>query len=237
MSEKPVPILKIVAFPLLIAALVAVAVVFWKPLVAFFGSPERIGSWVKGAGIVAPLAFMLIQIIQVVVFVIPGEVAQIAGGYLFGPFLGTVYSIIGITVGSVVNFVLGRKLGVPFVTGLFGAEKTEKFETLTSSPKAQVGFFLLFVVPGIPKDILCYVAGISRMRLPAFLAVSMIGRLPGIIGSSWIGSSAEKGNWTVTIVIAVVAIVLFALGSLFQERIRKLAEHLTKRDEKPRDGA
>jgi uncharacterized membrane protein YdjX (TVP38/TMEM64 family) len=229
MPEKKSNLAKAIAFPLLIAAIVALALAFRKPMVAFFDNPDKLKAAVLGTGWIAPFAFMLIQFVQVVIFVIPGEVVQIAGGYLFGPVLGVAYSIIGITAGSVANFALGRFLGIPFIESLFGKEKVAKFEKLTSSSKAQIGFFLLFVIPGIPKDILCYVAGISSMKLPWFFAVSMIGRLPGIVGSNVIGSSAAERNWGLTIAVMAVAVVLFVVGSLFQDKVRALAERLTGR--------
>ena len=114
----------------------------------------------------------------------PGEVVQIAGGYAFGFWMGSLYSLIGITLGSIANFYAGRLLGRPFVESLFDRDKIDKVEIVTGSRKGAAGFFLLFVVPGIPKDVLCYVAGISKLGLLAFIAVSMAGRLPGILGSS-----------------------------------------------------
>jgi uncharacterized membrane protein YdjX (TVP38/TMEM64 family) len=218
-----------VAFPLFIAALVALVLVFREQLWGLFKDREAIRLWIEGRGALGPLAFILLQIVQVVIFVIPGEIVQVAGGYAFGFWLGSLYSLVGITLGSLVNFYAGRLLGRPFVESLFDREKIEKVEAVTGSGKGAAGFFLLFVVPGIPKDVLCYVAGVSKLRLLAFLGVSMAGRLPGILGSSYMGSAAFSGAWRGAIAVLAVAAALFALGLIFRERIQEGIGRLLRR--------
>ena len=208
------------AFPLLIAIIIALVVVFHSQIWGLFKDREAIRLWIEGRGVVGPLAFIALQIVQVVIFVIPGEIVQVAGGYAFGFWLGSLYSLIGITLGSLANFLAGRLLGRPFVESLFAREKIEKVEMVTGSGKGAAGFFLLFLIPGIPKDVLCYVAGASRLGLAAFLGVSMIGRLPGILGSSYMGSAAFSGAYRGAIIVLAVASVLFLLGLVFKERIQ-----------------
>jgi uncharacterized membrane protein YdjX (TVP38/TMEM64 family) len=217
------------AFPLFIALILALVVVFRDQLWGLFKDRDAIRGWIEGQGIWGPLAFIFLQIVQVVIFVIPGEIVQIAGGYAFGLWLGCLYSLIGITLGSLANFYAGRFLGRPFVESLFAREKIEKVEGVTGSGKAAVGFFFLFVIPGIPKDVLCYVAGISKLRLFAFLGVSMAGRLPGILGSSYMGSAAYSGAWRAAIVVLAVAAALFVLGLVFGERIQAFVARLLHR--------
>jgi uncharacterized membrane protein YdjX (TVP38/TMEM64 family) len=210
----------LIAFPLLIVLIITVVVIFHKQIWSVFQDHEALRQWISGQGWLAPLAFMALQVIQVVIFIIPGEVVQVAGGYIFGFWLGTLYSLLGIAIGSLFNFFAGRLLGRPFVESLFDREKIEKVEAVTGSGKAAAGFFLLFVIPGIPKDVLCYVAGVSRLRLLAFLGVSMAGRLPGIVGSSFMGSAAFSGAYRAAIAVLVVAAALFFLGLIFKDRIQ-----------------
>ncbi len=163
------------------------------------------------------------------IFVIPGEIVQVAGGYVFGFWQGTLLSLVGITIGSVVNFLAGRLLGRPFVESIFAKEKIEAVEKATGSGKAAAGFFLLFVIPGIPKDVLCYVAGMTALGFPSFMAVSMLGRLPGILGSSLIGSAAYDQNYRAALVVLIIASVLFFAGLVFKERIEGLLARLFHR--------
>jgi len=217
------------AFPSIIVAIVVLAFLFRREIGQVFSSKERFQGWIDSFGALGPLMFMGVQVFQVIIFIVPGEVAQIAGGFLFGAWGGIFYSLIGITVGSAFNFFLARLLGVSFVEGLFKADQVARFETVISSSRARAGFFLLFLIPGIPKDILCYVAGLSRIGFVPFLLISMTGRLPGIVGSAIIGSSAAKNNWVVTLSVTGAAVVAFVAGLLFRSRIHALAERISRR--------
>jgi len=221
------------AFPLFICLIVALVLVFRNELWAFFKDRESIRAWIGGSGAWGPAAYIGLQIIQVVIFVIPGELVQVAGGYVFGFWLGSLYTVIGIALGSLGNFYAGRLLGRPFVESLFPRDKIEEVERVTGSGKGAAGFFLLFVIPGIPKDVLCYVAGVSKLRLLAFLAVSMAGRLPGILGSSYMGSAAYSGAYRGAIIVLVAASLLFILGLAFKERIQGFIARLLGRKEDP----
>ncbi len=222
------------AFPLFIALVLALVFAFRNELWGLFKDREAIRAWIEGRGILGPLAFVGLQVLQVVIFVIPGELVQVAGGYVFGFWLGSLYTLIGITLGSLVNFYAGRLLGRPFVESLFARDKIEKVEAATGSGKGAAGFFLLFVIPGIPKDVLCYVAGVSKLGFLAFLGVSMAGRLPGMLGSAYMGSAAYSGAYRGAIGVLVVAATLFVLGLAFKERILRVIGRLLHRP--PKDG-
>jgi uncharacterized membrane protein YdjX (TVP38/TMEM64 family) len=161
--------------------------------------------------------------------VVPGEVVQIAGGYMFGIPMGTLYSLLGIAIGSSIDFLMGRLLGRSFVEGVFGEKRVAQFDSVAESSRTRTGFFLLFVIPGIPKDVLVYVAGLSRLRFATFLLVSMGGRLPGILGSAVIGDSAASQRYLLAGIIFGVSVVLFVLGVLFRERLRTLVERVATR--------
>ncbi len=200
----------------------ALWLVFRSQFAAFWADRDALRSWILNFGLWGPAVFVALQVVQVVVFVIPGEVIQIAGGYVFGFWLGSLYSILGILAGSVLNFYAGRVLGRPFVEGLFDRKKIEEVERVTGSGKGAAGFFLLFLIPGIPKDVLCYVAGVSTLRLPLFMGVSMAGRLPGILGSALIGGAAYGGKWGLAFIVLGAAAALFAVGLVFKERVQEL---------------
>jgi len=217
------------AFPLLFVLFLVLAVVFWSDLWALFSSPQTLREWIRGTGVIAPLVFVAVQAFQVVFFFIPGEIPQVAGGYMFGLWMGTLLSLLGITLGATFNFLIARLLGVPFVNVLFSAEKVERTRRIAGSPKAKLSFFLFFLIPGIPKDVLCYVAGLSVMKLPVFLIFSTLGRIPGIIGSALIGDAAADRRWILAGTIFFVAAVLFVLGFLFRERIQRLLEEIGRR--------
>ena len=219
----------LIGFPLLFVVMITLVVVFRRSLWEIFSSPQQLRDWVGEWGVAAPLIFIALQILQVVIFIIPGEVPQIAAGYLFGFWWGTLYSVGGIAAGSAVNFWLARWLGVPFVRRLFKPQSIETVNRIAGSSRAQIGFFLLFLIPGIPKDILCYVAGLSPMRFFYFLGVSTLGRLPGIVGSTLIGSAAAEKRWVVVITLSAAALALFLAGFLLRDRIHDVIVRWTRR--------
>ncbi len=205
-----------VLFPLFVLAVLALAIIYRSTWLAFFSSRADVQEWIASYGATAPLVYIAVQFFQVVIFIVPGEVIQITGIAA-----GTVYSLIGIALGSVIDFYLARFLGRAFVEGVFGDDQVARFDAFTSARGPQTGFFLLFVIPGIPKDVLVYVAGISRIRFPYFLVVTMAGRLPGILGSAIIGDSVAAGRWVLGSIIFGISVILFVLGVVFRARLVK----------------
>jgi uncharacterized membrane protein YdjX (TVP38/TMEM64 family) len=230
-------IISIVALPIFIVIVTILLFVYRDEVWRVFSTPERIQEAVDSWGYLAPLAFILVQFIQVVIFIIPGEIPQIAGGYLFGVTGGALYSVAGILVGSSFNFLLARWLGLPFVKSLFSEHRIRSFENIAHSSRAQIGFFLLFVIPGIPKDVLCYVAGLSPLRFFAFILISTLGRLPGIIGSAAMGDAAASSRWALAGIIMGIAVVLFFIGLIFRERVHAFVEHFALRPASPQQPA
>lgn len=228
--------LSYVAFPLFIVAISVLIWVLRHDFMEIFRDREAIRSWVLARGALGMLAFVGIQALQVILFMLPGEIVQVAGGYAFGLWLGSALSLAGIALGSLVNFGVGRILGRPFVETVFGAEKVGRLERIAASGKGEAGFFIFFLVPGIPKDALCYVAGMTRLSLPAFLAVSMAGRLPGIFGSSYMGSATQAGGYRGALIVLGAASLLFVLGLAFKERIEKGVEGLLHRGKRDASG-
>lgn len=222
-------VLSLVAFPALFVALAVITVALRRQLVELFNSPQSLREWIRATGVTAPLVFVAVQAFQVIVFFIPGEIPQVAGGYLFGLWRGTLLSLAGITAGAAFNFMISRLLGVPFVCALFNREKVEQVQEVANSRRGRLSFFLFFLIPGIPKDILCYVAGLSILKLHTFLIFSTLGRLPGILGSALIGDAAADRRWILAGTIFFVAVVLFVAGFLLRDRIQILLERLSGR--------
>jgi uncharacterized membrane protein YdjX (TVP38/TMEM64 family) len=227
---KPVKVVRIAAallFPLIIAGMIILVLVFKEELWDLFANTENLQEYIGTWGPTGPLIFVGVQVIQVIVFIIPGEVAQIAGGYLFGVWLGLLYSLIGISIGSSFNFFLARLLGINSMKTLFGEAKIAKFDDIMDARRTRIAFFLFFVIPGIPKDILCYVGGLSKMSFPSFFLISMAGRLPGVLGSTIIGDAAAARKWLLAGSILAVATVLFFIGLKYRERIHSFIETIS----------
>ena len=214
----------LLAYPLLFAAIFAVTLVYRQEIWALATAPEELRDWVRAFGVTAPLIFIAVQVVQVVIFIIPGEVPQIASGYLFGVAAGMALTSAGIAIGSSLAFLASRLLGTEFLRALLPADQLDRLGTVAGSPRATATFFLFFLIPGIPKDILCYVAGLSSMRFTVFILISTVGRLPGIVGSVVMGDAAAGERWLFAGIIFGVALLLFGIGFLLRKPLTALLE-------------
>jgi len=172
--------------------------------------------------------FVLFQVLQVVFAPIPGELTGLIGGYLYGPVLGTIYSTIGLTVGSWLAFMLARFLGLPFVEKAVNPEILKKYDYVMEHQGAIVSF-VLFLIPGFPKDYLCYIMGLSHMKLCTFLIISTLGRLFGTILLSMSGSYARSNQYLGLLVLLGAGGIFAVLAYLYRERWIEMI----RRKEKP----
>ena len=232
--EKPfsrlVRVLSVVGYPLLFATLAVFLIVYWDPLMGLVRDPEDLRAWVESYGAVAPAAFVAVQVLQVVVLVIPGEVPQIAAGYLFGIPLGIVLTLVGAALGSAIGFLLSRALGRPFLHAIASKERSAQVEEMIASPRGVAILFLLYLIPGIPKDVLCYVAGIGPMRMGVYLLASTVGRIPGVALSVVLGEALAERQWAVVAIASGIAMVLFVTGYLMRRRLLELLQRFTWHD-------
>ena len=156
-------------------------------------------------GVLAPVIFILLQALQVVISPIPGEATGILGGYLFGQWVGLLYSTIGLTLGSVVAFWIGRWLGAHYVKNLVSPETWNRLGFIVEAEGA-VLCFIIYLIPGLPKDIVCYLFGISPMPLWVFALVSGLGRIPGTWVLSAQGAHTAAGDYMQAILVSAVAV-------------------------------
>ena len=162
-------------------------------------------------GVLAPVIFMLIQALQVVISPVPGEVTGFLGGFLFGEALGFVYSTIGLTLGSLAAFGAGHWLGAPYVRRLVPAHLWDHMGFLVKAEGA-ILCFILYLLPGFPKDIVCYLFGLSPMPFWVFGTLSTLGRMPGTWVLSAQGAKTATGQYVEVIILtAVVAAVALPL--------------------------
>ena len=143
-----------------------------KPLIAFASEPALFRDWVDSCGVLGRLAYAGMVIVQVVIALIPGEPFEIAGGYAFGILEGTALYLLAATLGSLLVFLLVRRYGMHLVALFFSKEKLQNLWFLHTDEKRSVLFFLIFMLPGTPKDLLCYYAGLTDLPLGLWLLIS-----------------------------------------------------------------
>lgn len=208
-----------------ITAIIFVTVKFTPQITKLVSNPQNFRSFLLSYGNLSVLIFILFQIMQVVIAVIPGEVMQLAGGYVYGTFLGALYSSIGILLGSVITLYTVRLLGYNVIK-LFVSEKSlEKFDFLMNNKKSEFAIFILFLIPGLPKDMLTYIAGLTPIKPRKFFILTTIARFPALFVSSYVGSSLQDKQYTEVIIISVIAIILFIIGYFNKDKIINLVKH------------
>ena len=214
---------------LLVATIVVPLVLWHAEIWRLFTSREALKAWMDGWGALAPLVYVAAQAFQVVIFAVPGEIVQIAGGWLFGAPVGALLAAAGTVVGATICFFAARLLGRPFVNAFVAPERIARVEKLLSSRNARTVFFLLYLIPGIPKDVLGYVAGLSPLSFVFFITVSTLGRLPGLVGSAVMGSAVAANQWVLFGIVGGAAVLLFTAGLLLRPRIQAWLDRLSDR--------
>ncbi|MFL0194095.1 TVP38/TMEM64 family protein [Clostridium sp. WILCCON 0269] len=192
---------------------------YYSKYICLFTEPHKIKNIVMSYGKYGVIVFVFIQVLQVVAFFIPGEIVQIAGGYIYGVFGGSVVSILGITLGNLIAYGVSRIYGRPLVNKIISYKNLKFFQTILDLGSVNFIVFILYLIPGIPKDILAYICGISRIKFKNFVFYSTLGRLPGIIISVYFGSKIYSGDKIIIISIALVSIFLFIVGIFKGEKI------------------
>ena len=230
MTEKQKKTLSLAAVVIFILLSLALAWFVGRPLIRFARQPEQFRAWVEGHGLWAPLAYAALVFLQVVVAVIPGEPLEISGGYAFGALRGSVLCLLGGVLGSVAVFALVRRFGRELVEIFFPREKLEKLKFLQSSPKRDALFWLIFTVPGTPKDLLCYFAGLTDLSWGKWLLLCTVGRLPSVLTSTIGGSALGVKDYQFAILVFAVTLAVSGVGLLIYRAIcrrheRKQQEH------------
>jgi uncharacterized membrane protein YdjX (TVP38/TMEM64 family) len=215
-------------FGLLFLAALAIYLTIHFDLFSFFEDREKIAQFILSYRY-GELVFILLQVVQVVAAPIPGELTGLIGGYLYGPLWGTIYSTIGLTIGSWIAFFLARMFGMPLLEKAVKREVIEKFDHFMEHKGILVSL-LLFLIPGFPKDYLCYIVGVSRMPTWIFLVVCTVGRLFGTTMLSLTGSSVRHEQYLLLICIAGVGIAFFIAAWYFQDDLLDMLKKKKKNE-------
>lgn len=213
---------KLIAVAATIALAVAVYLLWRSGLISRLSDHEQLVEWMRSGGARGPILCIAIQFAQVVIFFIPGEITQIAAGYVFGAWLGFVYSAIGIALGSAFDYSFARLVGRPVIGKIVGHSRLAKIDEMLRSRKGKTALFLLFLVPGTPKDAMSYGAGLTDFRFLEFVAISAVARMPALFLSTLFGAQASSKNYLTMSLIACFA-VLMLVGFMVYQRRQQLA--------------
>jgi uncharacterized membrane protein YdjX (TVP38/TMEM64 family) len=179
---------------------------------------EALVAAMRASGLRGYLVCLAIQFAQVVIFMIPGEITQFAAGYVFGAWKGFLLSLVGIMLGSATAYGFGKVAGRPALSKLLGEKTMDRIDQAVRSPKAPTAMFLLFLLPGAPKDAMSYGAGVSGFPLGKFVLISGLGRIPALLASTLIGAQVYDRDYASVAVTAAAAAVMALTFWLYQRK-------------------
>jgi uncharacterized membrane protein YdjX (TVP38/TMEM64 family) len=214
--SKKVSAIALTSFSALSCVLAVLGVIFIK---TNFTDVDVFRAFVEKNYILSALSLILICTLQVIIALIPGELVEIAAGYAFGAFFGTLYALIGITLGSVIVILLSRKLGRAFVESLYPREKIDALPILNNPKKRNALVCLLFLIPGTPKDLITYVIGITDMSIPLYLMLATFARIPSILMSTIGGNALGSNRFIFAFIAFAVSGVISLVGYLIYNKI------------------
>ncbi len=209
-------------FAILFLVVTGIATVLLWPYMKELATPEgqaAFQAWVSKFGWGGIFILFLIQILQIVIAFIPGGPLEIIAGMVYGGIGGLLICLAGSVVASTVIFLVVRVFGMPLLYKLFGREKIDSFGFLKDNKRIETVTFILFLIPGFPKDLLTYLAGVSEIKMSRFLVIANVARTPAILTSTMMGASLGDGNWVTTILLFVLTGVFGIIGIRYKDGI------------------
>ena len=190
--------------------LLLVTLILWRWLASF--SQEGLRDYIRSFGAAGWLVFLVLQILQVFIALIPGELLESAAGFVFGPIVGTLLCYAGIVIASSLVFALTRKFGIKLVEVFVSREKINQLRFLNTEKKRDLLIFLAFFIPGTPKDLLTYFVGLTEIKLRTFLAISLVARIPSVVTSTFGGHLLGVGDYISAIIVYAATAIVSILG-------------------------
>lgn len=221
MTHKHKKTVAVVAFAIFLLFCGSVGYFIGVPMVRLAKEPEQFRLWVDNYGIWGKIVFVGMVVLQVVVAFIPGEPIELAAGYAFGFWEGSLLCMIGFVIGSWIVFALVRKFGVKLVEVFFSPEKIDQFSFLKDPKKSETLAFILMLLPGTPKDFLSFFAGLTPLSTAKWLLIVVVGRIPSLITSTVTGSAVMEENYVLTVVMVGITLLLSGAGILYYRYICK----------------
>ena len=234
--KKIMAILKLILLVAIVAGIPAFLYLRYGGDVFSKDTAQSILDYLKQNSHIAFLLIIGLQIIQVVICVLPGQPIQIAASYMFGVGIGYLLSVTGAVLGTTISFYLAKILGSDAMHVFFGEEKLQEYQRKLNSGRGLMIAFLIYLIPGVPKDLVSYAAGISEMRFRPFLLVSVIGRSPAMLGSLFIGHFFGKQNYRAIVILSVVIIAILLICLIKRESLIGLLDKLEMKDAESEGG-
>lgn len=231
-------LLSFLEFLLLLVITFIVPMLFFRAnpeIMEHFRSIDSFNAWIAEYKEVGLIVYGICQVAQIIISVLPGQVVQIAGGYLFGFLLTFIISVTGAAAGTLITFYLSRLLGRNAVMIICGEKRFQSYQRIMSTSKARKVIFLIYLIPGLPKDLIAYAAGVSSIRSLEFTFLSLAGRIPAMTVSILFGVTLRDDNYLSAALIAAAVAVIVLICIIKRRSIRTFIERAELKGEEIRE--
>lgn len=214
MNKKKIALISIIS----IAVLVLIGIFFTLDINKILEYAKSMPHGIK------ELFMILIVTLQIFIAFIPGEPIELAAGYMFGSLWGTIICLIGSFLGTIVVYYLVKTFGSKVINLMFKKEQIKKVEGLFEKKKNLMWIFILFLIPGTPKDVMTYLVSLTNIKLYRWLIVTTIGRIPSIITSTFITGSIREQNYLMAIIVGVITVFLVVFGFFYYKKLNNTSK-------------
>lgn len=209
-----------------IIAMGMICLLLYQPMMNLFKDPQVLSKQLRSYGVLGKLLLSGIMMLQVVFVFLPGEIVEISAGFIYGPWEGLFLCLLGAALGSIVIYIGVQKIGLPFIQHFFKEQDIQKLYFLKETPHLERLVFILFFIPGTPKDILTYFIPMTSMKLTTFLWLSSIARIPSVITSTLGGDTLYAKDYVVSSFIFILTAIISVIGLIFYRKIIQKHQHL-----------
>ena len=235
MKNKKELIKKLIPLIVFILAMVLATVLLW-PYVSALSTAEgreKFKAFIDNIGILGWFVTLGIQLLQIFVALIPGEPVELMLGFVWGPWIGMLTCLLGIFIGTTVIFLLVKRFGRPFVRKIVGDKDLSTYKFLSDPRKVDLTVFVLFFIPGTPKDALTYIAPLAPIQPVRYLVIATLARIPSVITSTLLGDSIAEGDYLMAVIVFVVTALISVLGIILGNKYinKKNSERSIKKDD------
>ena len=226
-ATKGQKIAAIASIAVFFIVLVLLTIFVGGPIIKTLGDPASFRLWVEERGFWGRVLFVGVVVLQVIIAFIPAEPLEIAAGYAFGAVWGTLLDWLGLVIGTTIVFLFVRKIGVKAVEVFFPREKIDSVKYLNNEKALNATAFILFLIPGTPKDLLSYVAGLTKIRLLPWILLTSIARIPSVVTSTISGNALGLQHYGLAIGVFAATAVVSGVGILLYRRLhqKRMREH------------
>lgn len=210
-------------FVLIFIALIMALLCFllYKPFIHLVNNPATLKSKLTKLGFLGHIILILAMALQVILVFLPGEIIEVATGFCYGTLIGTIICLLGTIIGTIIIYWFVHKFGTKFISNFFNHDKIHQITFLKREKNLKIILFIIFFIPGTPKDLLTYFAPFTKIKLTSFLLITTIARIPSVITSTIGGNALSKQNYSFTITVFIITGIASIIGlSLYNQYIK-----------------